>query len=71
MQIKEKLIEIGKKLPRGGMKEISRVTGLTEKTVSSILSGKRCRAANFIKVLEAAKIILQERRELIDSFNEM
>lgn len=71
MQINEKLIEIGKKLPRGGIQEIHRVTGLTEKTVSAILSGKRCRAANFKKVLEAAKTILQEQRELIDSFNEM
>lgn len=60
MKNKGNKTEIEKKLPLGAKKLISERTGLTEKTVASILKGKNNRMENGIKVFQEANKIIRE-----------
>jgi len=60
VQSKEKVIELGKKLPWGAKKEISKRTGITEKTVSLFFRGSNTRYDNSLKILKEANSIVKE-----------
>lgn len=52
--------EIDRKLPYGAKKLIAKNLGLTEKTVSNILKGKRGRMENCMNVIQEAKRIIKD-----------
>lgn len=52
MKTTEKIILLGKELPLGAKKLISKKTGLTEKTVANILKGSPARMDNVLKVVK-------------------
>lgn len=59
MKTTEKIIQLGKELPLGAKKLISKETGITEKTVANILKGKPARMDNVLKVVKSAKNIIE------------
>lgn len=65
MQIKEKLIELGKELPKGSIKRISQNTGLRQNTIIDIFKGRVDPNINSLEkiVPEVAKI-LREQEEM-------
>lgn len=70
MQIKEKLIEIGKQLPRGSYKVISEKTGLRRNTITDIFRGRaNPTITNLRKIMPVAKELLKETNEMLELLN--
>lgn len=64
MQSKKKLLQLKYGLPYGGLKELSKRTGLTRVTVYNIFEGKKANMQNVIKVVTESKKIISEFQEL-------
>lgn len=58
MQNKEKVIELGEKLPYGSKKEIKRRTGIGENTIINFFKGKNVRYDKAIVIMKEANHIL-------------
>lgn len=67
MQIKEKLIEIGNKLPRGSFKVIAERTGLRRNTITNIFNGKaNPNIESLRKIMPVANELLKEAEEMFE-----
>lgn len=64
MESNEKLMQIKNGLPLGGIKELCIRTGLCRLTIQNILSGKKARMQNVIKVITEGEKIISEYQEL-------
>jgi predicted transcriptional regulator len=65
MQIKEKLIELEKELPKGSIKRISQNTGLRQNTIIDILKGRVDPNINSLeKIVPEVVKILKEQEEM-------
>jgi hypothetical protein len=67
-QRNKKIKELEAKLPYGSKKEISKRTGLTEKTVGRFFRCQSTRLVIMGKIIAAANEILKEQNELLNSF---
>ncbi|MEI7488316.1 MAG: hypothetical protein WCJ72_13085 [Chryseobacterium sp.] len=63
MQINNKILELGKKLPLGARKVIADRLNISYRTVDNILKGKEGRMNNVINVVQEAKKVLVEFEE--------
>ena len=66
VQRNNKILELAEKLPFGAKKEISKRTGINQKTITTILSGGRCRFDNLKKVTQVAKVIIKELEDAVN-----
>ena len=70
MQIKEKLIEIGNRLPRGSFKVIAEKSGLRRNTITDIFKGRsNPTVTNLRKIMPIAKELLKETDEMFELVN--
>ena len=70
MQIKEKILEIGKQLPRGSYKDIATKTGLRPNTVIDIFKGRTSPNLETLRlIMPIAKKILEETKEMLALLN--
>ena len=72
MQIKEKLKQIGKDLPRGSYKVIAERTGLRHNTICDIFAGRaNPTITNLRKIMPIAKELLKETKEMLSLFEDI
>lgn len=75
MQSNKKIIELGKKMPRGAKKQIAKKAGLSYNTVNNYFKGQPVTYNTEVKILKESKIVLdlvdrveQTRNELMSYF---
>lgn len=66
MQNNKKITDLKNNLPLGGMVELSKRTGLTNRTIDNIFKGKKCRMNNKMKVITEAEKIISEYKTITE-----
>jgi len=64
---REKIKELEENLPWGSKKEISKITGLTERTIGNFFKGQSVRLVTMKKIIDAANEIIKKQDKLLKS----
>lgn len=67
----EKIIRLGKTLPKGAKKKIAERTGLTHQTVVKFFKTGKAYPENALKMIEEAMVFYNQQQEVIEAQNKL
>lgn len=67
----EKIIRLGKALPKGAKKKIAERTGLTHQTVVNFFKTGKAYPENALKMIEEAMVFYNQQQEVIEAQNKL